>query len=226
LDQPILSERARALNFTNEGGVEGTIRLLKNVGGLWLLQECQRQWQREGQALTWSELVALAEAAAPLRSLVDPDAPEFLNPSNMPKAIRAYCQRTGQAEPESVGALVRSCLESLVLKYRWVVEALEELTGRKIDTVRIVGGGSQNTLLCRLTADACKRRVVAGPVEATALGNIVVQAIATGTLPDLAAGRKAVAASADLAAYEPHNADAWDVAMVGFNALVGTTEAR
>jgi rhamnulokinase len=220
LPEPILSERARALNFTNEGGVAGTIRFLKNVGGLWLLQECQRQWQREGQHYSWSELVVLAEAAAPLRSLVDPDAPEFLHPDDMPAAIRAFCRRADQPEPESVGALVRCCLESLALKYRWVVEALCSLTGRQIDTIRVVGGGSQNALLCRLTADACGRRVVAGPVEATALGNLLVQAVACGHLPDIAAGRAAVAASFEQAIYEPQPSGAWDAALARFDALI------
>jgi len=221
LDQPILSEQARALNFTNEGGVAGTIRFLKNVGGLWLLQECQRQWQREGQHYTWPELVALAGATPPLRSLVDPDAPDFLNPGDMPSTIRAYCRRTSQSEPEDVGALVRCCLESLALKYRWVLTALEQLTGRTLETIRIVGGGCQNTLLCQLTADACQRRVVAGPVEATAMGNILMQAIALGTLPDIAAGRAALARSFEQIIYQPHASGDWDAAIVGFDALVG-----
>ncbi len=224
LDAPILTEAARRLSFTNEGGVDGTIRFLKNVGGLWLLQECQRQWQREGQLYSWPELVALADQAAQRRCLVDPDAPEFLNPLDMPTAIRNYCRRTSQPEPGSVGALVRCCLESLALKYRWVVVALEELTGRQLDTIRIVGGGSQNTLLCQLTADACQRRVVAGPVEATALGNIVVQAVALGQLPSIAAGRAAVALSEQQVVYEPRAAADWDAAIVGFAGLVAVAQ--
>ncbi|HEX6288359.1 MAG TPA: rhamnulokinase family protein [Herpetosiphonaceae bacterium] len=221
---PILSEEARLLNFTNEGGVAGTIRFLKNVGGLWLLQECQRQWQHEGHAYTWADLVALAEGTPPLRSLVDPDAPAFLNPGDMPEAIRAYCRRTRQPEPESVGALVRCCLESLALKYRWVVEQMEALTARRIATIRIVGGGSQNTLLCQLTADACRRPVVAGPVEATALGNILVQAVALKLLPSIAAGREAVAASVAQAIYEPRASEDWDAAFVGFEGLVAIAQ--
>jgi rhamnulokinase len=224
--EPILSDRARALNFTNEGGVAGTIRFLKNVGGLWLLQECQRQWQREGQAFTWPELVALAEATPPLRSLIDPDAPDFLNPIDMPAAIGAYCRRTSQPEPNSVGAVVRCCLESLALKYRWVVGALEELTGRELDTIRIVGGGSQNALLCQLTSDVCCRQVVAGPVEATALGNILVQAVALGALSDIAAGREAIAASFEQGIYEPRTSANWEAAIVGFDALVSVTEVQ
>ena len=222
--EPILSEQARRLNFTNEGGVAGTIRFLKNVGGLWLLQECQRQWQHEGQIYSWPELVALAEGAPALRSLVDPDAAEFLNPGDMPAAIRAYCRQTSQPEPGSAGALVRCCLESLALKYRWVVSALERLTGRKLDTIRVVGGGSQNALLCQLTADACGRRVVAGPVEATALGNILVQAVALGQLPDIAAGREALAASVEQAIYEPRPSSTWNAAIESFEPLVRAGE--
>ena len=218
--RPILSPRARALNFTNEGGVGGTIRFLKNVGGLWLLQECRRQWQREGQPYTWAALWALAEQAPPLQSVVDPDAPEFLNPEDMPAAIRAYCRRTGQPEPAGHAAVVRCCLESLALKYRWVLLALEELTGRHLHTVRIVGGGSQNALLCQFTADACRRVVVAGPVEATALGNILVQAVAHGDLVDLAAGRQAVAASFQQTTYTPRASGDWDAAGARFAALL------
>jgi rhamnulokinase len=224
--QPILSDRARALNFTNEGGVEGTIRFLKNVGGLWLLQECQRQWQREGHTYAWPDLVALAERAAPLRSVVDPDAPEFLNPDDMPAAIRAYCRRSGQLEPESDGAVVRCCLESLALKHRWVLAALEELTGRRLDTIRVVGGGSQNRLFCQFTADACQRPVVAGPVEATALGNVLVQAVASGHLPDIATGREAVAVSAEHETFEPRDSDDWDTAFAGFDTLVDASDVR
>lgn len=212
LEQPVLDQRARRLNFTNEGGVAGTVRFLKNVGGLWLLQECQRQWRRAGQDLDWPALVEQAGRAAPLRSLVDPDDPAFLQPGDMPAAIRAACRASGQPEPDSVGALVRCCLESLALKYRWVVEALEQLTGRRIETLRVVGGGSQNGLLCQLTADACARPVVAGPVEATALGNILVQAIATGHLPDLAAGRRAVATTLQQTVYQPRPGAEWDTA--------------
>jgi rhamnulokinase len=220
LPAPILSEHARRLDITNEGGVGGTIRLLKNVGGLWLLQECQRQWEREGRPYSWEELVSLATAATPLRSLVDPDAPEFLAPTDMPAALRAYCRQTRQPEPDSVGALVRCCLESLALRYRRVVETLEELTGRRLGVIRVVGGGSQNALLCQLTADACGRPVVAGPVEATALGNILVQAVATGHLPDIAAGRRVLAASFPQLTYEPQRSGDWEAAAVGFNAMV------
>jgi rhamnulokinase len=185
-----------------------------------LLQECRRRWQHEGRSYTWPDLVTLAEQAAPLRSVVDPDAPEFVHPGDMPRAIREYCRRSGQPEPESDGEVVRCWLESLALKHRWDLAALEELTGRRLDTIRIVGGGSQNHLFCQLTADACRRTVVAGPVEATALGKVLVQAVATGYLPDIAAGRQAVAASVQRVTFEPGDSGDWDAAFAGFGALV------
>ncbi|CAN5904343.1 rhamnulokinase family protein [soil metagenome] len=194
LAEPVLSERARALDVTNEGGVGGTIRLLKNVAGLWLLQESRRQWQREGREHTWDELLELATQAEPFRSFVDPGAETFLSPGDMPTAIRNVCRRTGQPEPESVGEVVRCCLESLALKYRSVLDGLEGLLERRLDKIYIVGGGSQNRLLNQFTADACRRIVVAGPVEATALGNLLVQAVATGHIENVIAGRRVVAA--------------------------------
>ncbi len=218
--EPILSEKALLLNVTNEGGVGGTIRLLKNVAGLWLLQESRREWAREGRTYTWEELLGLAEAAEPFRSLIDPDAADFLSPGDMRGAVRAFCRRTGQEEPESVGETVRCCLESLALRYRWVVEALEKLTNRELTTIRVVGGGAQNTLLNQFTADACGRAVVAGPVEATALGNVMMQAVATGRLPDIAAGRKAVAASVERRRYKPGSSRAWNEAYERFKRLL------
>jgi rhamnulokinase len=217
--QPVIDPRVLALNFTNEGGVSGDIRLLKNVTGLWLLQESRRQWQRAGHDYSWGELMALAAAAPPFRSLIDPDARDFAGPGDMPAVIRLYCRRTGQPEPEGVGAVVRCCLESLALKARSVIEALESLLGHRLETIRIVGGGSQNALLAQWTADACQRPVVAGPVEATALGNIMVQAIATGHLPDVAAGRQAVAASVELHHFEPGQAGPWQEAWGRFQKL-------
>ena len=218
--EPVLSEAARRLNVTNEGGVGGTIRLLKNVAGLWLLQESRRGWAREGQAYTWEELARLAEAAQPFRSLVNPDARDFLNPGDMRAAVRAFCRRTGQPEPESVGETVRCILESLALRYRWVVEALGNLTHRDLTTIRVVGGGAQNALLNQLTADACGRAVVAGPVEATTLGNLMMQAVATGSLPDVTAGRRAVAASAKRVRYEPSLGDGWEEAYARFKGFL------
>lgn len=201
--EPVLSDRALALNFTNEGGVAGDIRLLKNSTGLWLLQESRRQWQRDGHDYSWDELLRLAGEATPFGSLVDPDDREFLNPPDMPAAIRSYCRRTGQPEPDSVGAVARCCMESMALASRAVVDSLETLLERRLEVIRIVGGGSQNALLSQFTADACQRPVVAGPVEATALGNVMVQAIATGHIDDIAAGRRAIASSIPLLRYAP-----------------------
>ncbi|MEK7441480.1 MAG: rhamnulokinase family protein [Chloroflexota bacterium] len=206
--EPILDERALRLNFTNEGGVNNTIRLLKNVAGLWLLQECKRHWGDVG----WDEVIAHAREAAPLKSLIDPDAADFLNPADMPEAIRSYCRRVGEPESDTVGEMVRCCLESLALKYRWVIEALETLTGREIKTIRIVGGGSQNKLLCQFTADATQRVVVAGPVEATALGNALVQAMALKQIESLAQARVAALASSSTEIFTPQQNEKgkWD----------------
>ncbi|HEY8745338.1 MAG TPA: FGGY-family carbohydrate kinase, partial [Chloroflexota bacterium] len=223
LRTPIVNDAARESNVTNEGGVFGTVRLLKNVTGLWLVQECQRHWQQGGRHYPWEELLALASQVPPLHSLIDPDAPAFLHPSDMPTAIRAACRQRGEPVPDDVGALVRCCLESIALKYRSVLEALERLVGRSVETIRVVGGGSQNQLLCQFTADACSRPVVAGPVEATALGNILVQAIAAGELQDLATGRRAIAASVQVHYYEPKREAAaqWDAAYVRFTDWIG-----
>jgi len=210
--EPVITEQSQALDFTNEGGVAGTIRLLKNVAGLWLLQESRRQWMREGHDYSWAELISLAQDAEPLRSIINPDEPEFASPGDTPSMIRAYCQRTDQPIPESEGAVVRCILESLALKYRWVLESLETLVGHRLDTIRIVGGGTQNQLLNQFTADACDRTVVTGPIEATALGNLMMQAIATGHLTDVTAGRKAIAASFGRSYYQPQPSDAWRAA--------------
>ncbi|HLE53069.1 MAG TPA: rhamnulokinase family protein [Anaerolineales bacterium] len=220
IPEPIINPQALELNFTNEGGVGGAICFLKNIPGLWLLQECRRQWQSEGQAYTWDGLLALAEKAEPFRSLVDPDAHEFLSPGDMPNKIHAYCRRTGQPEPLGVGEIARACLESLALKSRQLLADLEMLTGRRLETIRVVGGGSQNRLLCQFTADACQRPVVAGPVEATALGNLMLQVIASGHLSDIRQGRQAIAASIERRTYDPHPSPAWDEAFARFEELV------
>jgi rhamnulokinase len=202
----IITERSLELGFTNEGGVAETIRLLKNIPGLWLVQECRRHWQREGAAYSWDDLLAAAGRAEPFRSIVDPEAADFHNPPNMLAAIRDACVRSGQPPPESVGAVVRCCLESLAMAYRATLDDLEGLVAHRLDTIRVVGGGSQNRLLCQLTADACRRPVVAGPAEAAALGNVMVQAVATGDLASIAEGRAAIASSVKLETYEPSTA--------------------
>jgi rhamnulokinase len=219
IPEPIINDQVLALNYTNEGGVGNSVNLLKILTGLWLLQENRRQWQREGNPYSWDTLLALAQQAEPFQSLVDPDAADFLNPMDMPTAIREFCHRTGQPKPGNAGAMVRCCLESLALNYRKALEDLETLTGKHLKTVRIVGGGSRNPLLSQFTADACQRQVVAGPVEATALGNVLLQAIATGHLPDIATGRQAIAASFEQQHFEPGSKNAWDEAYGHFKNL-------
>jgi rhamnulokinase len=177
---PLLSPRVLALNFTNEGGVDGTFRLLKNIMGLWLVQQCRRAFEAEGRTYDYGELMRRAGEAPALRSFVDPDDPRFLNPPSMPAALQQYCRETRQPVPETDGALVRCALESLALKYSLVLGWLEELTGERIEVIHVVGGGAQNRMLNALTANACQRPVLAGPVEATVLGNLLVQARATG----------------------------------------------
>jgi len=219
LSEPIINDQALALEFTNEGGVENKINLLKILTGLWLLQESRRQWRRKGGDDTWQELLALGEQAEPFQSLVDPDAPDFLNPTDMLQAIGGFCRRTGQPEPDGVGAVVRCCLESLALNYRKTLEDLETLSGRQLGTIRVVGGGSQNGLLSQFAADACQRLVISGPVEATALGNILLQVIATGHLQDIAAGRRVISASFEQQEFEPDSAEAWQEAYARFKKL-------
>ena len=187
--EPILTEKALAANFTNEGGVAGTTRLLKNIMGMWLLQECRRTWEADGVAYDYEKLMHLADAAPAFASAIDPDDESFLLPARMPDAIADFCRRTGQPVPTTPGSIVRTALESLALRYRWVLGRLEELTGRRMDAIHIVGGGSRNTLLCQWTADACGRPVIAGPIEATAIGNVLVQMIGLGVVGDLSQAR-------------------------------------
>jgi rhamnulokinase len=210
VQQAVLSPRALELNVTNEGGVDGTYRLLKNIMGLWLVQECKRAFERRGKTYDYSELPRLASQARPLRSLVNPDDRAFLNPDDMASAIQKWCSDYGEPVPQTEGELIRCALESLALKYRMVLAWLEELTGTRIEVVHIVGGGSQNEALNQLTADACGRPVVAGPVEATVLGNVLVQARSAGELESLADLRQVVRESAALKTYEPSATAAWN----------------
>ncbi len=207
---PVINAAAVKMNFTNEGGVAGTIRLLKNIMGLWLLQECRRQWQRDGRHYDYAHLMHHAETAAPFRSLVNPDAPAFLNPANMPQAIADFCRRTQQSLPQSDGEFVRCIYESLALQYHRAMKMLEELQGKKIEVLHIVGGGSQNTLLNQFTADAIGKPVLAGPAEATALGNVIVQAIAVGEFKNLAAARLAIKNSFAIQEFLPRDIEPWN----------------
>jgi len=211
LREPVITSRALALNFTNEGGVCGTTRLLKNIGGLWLLQSCRRHWKSQGLDLAYEALVAgAADERLAFRSLIDPDYPPFLNPANMPATIAEYCRTTAQPEPQEPTEFTRAILESLAFKYRAVLESLEELTGRRFDEIRIVGGGSRNRLLKQWTADATGRVVTAGPVEATALGNIGLQMMATGAVGSLSEARAIIDRSFPVERFEPVAADRWD----------------
>ncbi len=222
LEAPMLSEPALRYNFTNEGGYGGTIRFLRNVMGLWIVQECRRAWERAGEVLDYDALIAEASQVRGMRAFIDPDAPEFLPPGDMPSRVVDFCRRTGQVPPQTRGELVRCVLESLALKYRWVIERLVEVTGRQISAVHVVGGGSRNALLCQCTADALGMEVIAGPVEATALGNIAVQAMGG---QDLSQIRAVIRNSVSLRGYEPSiDRGAWDEAYDKFVTILQHVE--
>jgi len=211
LTAPVITPRARELNFTNEGGVLGTTRLLKNIAGLWLLQSCRRSWAEQGIHFDYEELLALAARhPSSFRSLFDPDHASFLHPRNMLTAIAEYCRDTGQPEPDGPAGYARAILESLAFKYRVVIESMERLTGIAITEVRIVGGGSRNRLLNQFTADCTGRTVVAGPVEASALGNIAMQMVATGAVASLADARQIIERSFPVERFEPIESDRWN----------------
>jgi rhamnulokinase len=218
--RPYINDVCMNLNFTNEAGVGGSTRLLKNIAGLWVFQQCREQWVREGRTYDWDHLVDIAGKSAPLRSLIDPDHKDFVAPANMPEAIRSYCKRTGQQVPETDAAVARCTLESLAMRYRLCLGWLEQLTGCTKKMIHIVGGGTQNKLLCQMTADVCQRTVIAGPVEATALGNIAMQAIGAGELADFTAVRAKIRQSDEIAVYEPKNAAAWEEAYQRFLKLI------
>ena len=218
---PIITQEALDRNFTNEGGVAMTIRFLKNVTGLWLVQQCRKAWEG-ARAATYEDLARLAGEAPPFQALIDPDDPGFLNPPDMPEAIRLYCRRTGQAVPQSEGSLIRSILESLALKYGLVIGQIEDVVGRPVERIHVIGGGSQNRLLCQFTADATGRPVSAGPAEATAVGNLLVQAMALGIVGSYQELRRIVRESFQPDEYEPRQDQAWRVAFDRFRTVTGT----
>ncbi|MFG0332190.1 MAG: rhamnulokinase family protein [Maioricimonas sp. JB049] len=219
VQEAILGEEALAQNVTNEGGIDGTYRLLKNVMGLWLVQESRRSFERAGRSYDYEELTRIASEAKPFAALIDPNDPSFLSPTDMVEAIQDWCRSHGQPVPESDGALVRCALESLALKYRQVLEGIERLTGEKVEVIHVVGGGSKNRLLNQLTANACGVPVIAGPTEATALGNVLVQARAAGEIGTLADIRSVVQKSTELETFEPAEKAAWNDAWERFTAL-------
>ncbi|QDV23965.1 rhamnulokinase [Aureliella helgolandensis] len=210
LARPVLSEACQLLNFTNEGGVNGSVRLLKNIAGLWIVQQCREQWKREGHDWSWEHLLNLASQSPAMLSVVDTDDSLFLAPDNMPEAVCEFCRRTGQPVPQDPGAIVRCALESLALRYRLTLSYLEQLVGHSMKTIHMVGGGVQNRMLCQFAADACGRPVVAGPVEATAIGNILMQAIGSGQLSSIQEARRLVRLAKDIVVYEPQPAGRWD----------------
>jgi len=212
IPQPVISEQSLGFNFTNEGGIGGTFRFLKNISGLWLVQECRRAWAAAGQEYSYAELTRLAAEAPAFHSLVDPSAPDFLHPGEMPERIGRYCLKRGQPAPTGVGQFVRCALESLALAYRKAISQMEQALGYSLEAVHIVGGGSQNRLLNQFTADATGKPVIAGPVEATAIGNLLVQAMAMNRLSSLAEARQLVRRSFPLEVFEPGRRDAWQEA--------------
>jgi rhamnulokinase len=215
----VMDNAALAANVTNEGGVYGTYRLLKNVMGLWIVQQCRASWQAQGHAYSYSELVAMAQSAPPLRSFIAPDDHRFLAPGDHSSHVQHFCAETGQPIPEGHGEIIRCVFESLALRYRQVLETLLALSGRQADAIHIVGGGSQNELLSQMTADAAGIPVLAGPVEATVIGNALVQLIALGEIADIRQGRQLVAEMGELKRYEPQSDNAWDEAYERYVAL-------
>lgn len=221
LAAPRVDEACSRLNFTNEGGVRGSTRLLKNIGGLWIFQQIRESLRRRGETVTWEQMVSEAAQAPPFGLLLDPDAPGFVNPGDMLDAIAGFASETGQELPSAKPVLYRAALEGLALRYRVCLGMLEELVGGRIETIHVVGGGSLNELLCQMTADACDRVVIAGPVEATATGNLLMQLIGSGTLASIEEARGLVRASVPLKRYEPRHPDRWTDAAHRFGRLSG-----
>lgn len=218
---PVVNDAVLKLNFTNEGGVGGTTRLLKNITGLWIVQECRRVWNQAGANLDWEALNQLSAAADPLRSFVNPDAAEFAVPGDMPEAIREFCRKTNQPAPSDKGAVLRTALESIAMRFRQVLGMCEDLNGGRIETIHIVGGGTKNRQLCQFAADACGRRVVAGPIEATAIGNLMMQAVAAGDVASIAEARDVIRRSFPVEEYLPQNTAAWNEAYEKYVKIVG-----
>jgi rhamnulokinase len=206
---PLVSQKSMEMNFTNEGGAEGTTRFLKNIMGMWLIQECKRVWDEEKE-LSWADIVEMSESAEPFKHLIDPDDKSFLNPGNMPEAIKAFCKNTGQSEPEGKAEIARCIYDSLVLKYKHTIHQIENITGEKIEKLHIIGGGANNQMLNRLTANALGIPVIAGPVEATAIGNIMMQAKALGLVKNVNEIREIVRNSFDVVTYNPEPKLDWN----------------
>ena len=220
LDSPIINETSQEYNMTNESGYNNTTTFMKNIIGLWLIQESRRQWNREGKDYSFSQLEQMALEAEPFTCFIDPDSPEFGAPGNIPQRIQQYCQRTGQRVPGTVGEIVRCINESLAMKYRYTFEQLKQCTNRNYSTMHMVGGGSQSMLLCQMTANACALKVIAGPVEATVLGNIAVQLVSQGEIESLTKARQIVASSEKVIEYKPQDIAVWDKQYEVFSELL------
>ncbi len=214
--EPVINDQSYLNNFTNEGGYAGTYRFSKNVMGLWLVQQCRRQWQKEGNDLSYAELTDLARKAPAFRTLVDPDYHQFLKVGNMVERIKEYCQRTAQPIPQTDGEMIRAVLEGLALRYRYIIEQLESMSGQAVSTIHIVGGGTKNTLLNQFTANATGKKVITGPVEATAIGNLITQAIAMGDIVTWDEGVGVICNSFEIEMYEPDYQPLWNKAYVSF----------
>lgn len=220
LDKPILTQESLDLELSNELGANGKINYLKNIIGLWLIQESRRAWRREGKEYSYADLERLALEAAPLQSFIDPDAPVFSPPGDMPARVQAFCRETGQKVPETVGEIMRCIYESLALKYCFAVEQLGKATGKRFTALHVLGGGTKDTLLCQMSANSCNLPVVAGPIEATALGNIIIQLVALGCLPDIAAGRALIAETEAVRHYVPTDTEQWQQAYTRYKTIL------
>ena len=220
-DEPVITKESMNYNLTNEGGAERKIRFLKNIMGLWLEQESRRQWKREGLDISFDELTAKALESKPFQCFIDPNNDLFNPQGDMPSRIREFCKKTGQHVPETIGEVVRCIFESLVLCYRQTIESIEKMTGKHYSSINIVGGGTKEQILCQYAADASNRVVYAGPVEATAMGNIAMQAISSGEIKDVAQAREVIRNSFDIKVYEPHHTDAWEEAYQRYLAICG-----
>ena len=220
LDKPIVNETSMNINITNEGGFDGSTGFLKNIIGLWLIQESRRQWKREGKEYSYADLEKLALAAEPFKCFIDPDAPEFVPHGNIPERVREFCRKTGQYVPETVGEIMRCIYESLAMKYRLTFEKLRECTERDYPVIHVIGGGTKDGLLCQMTANSCDRTVKAGPIEATVMGNVAVQLMSDGSVKNIGQARKIVADSSELKTFEPKDTDKWAVAYEDFLKII------
>lgn len=209
LEKPVVNDTTYEINVTNEGGYDFSTGFLKNIIGLWLIQESRRQWAREGENYSYADLEKLALEAEPFRCFIDPDAPEFVPHGNLPERVREYCRKTNQYVPETVGEIMRCIYESLAMKYRETFDKIKECTGKDYPVIHVIGGGTKDTLLCQLTANSCGCEVKAGPIEATVLGNLAVQLISHGEIKDIKEAREIIAASENVVTYVPQDADKW-----------------